>query len=789
MIYDFSGYVTKNDIRCNDGRIIRQNAFKDMDGKTVPLVYNHGHKSLNDVIGHVLLENRTDGVYGYGTLNKEIDGGKTALSLIKHGDINSLSVYANNLHQRGSDVYHGVIREVSLVLSGANSGAVIDNVMAHGIDSEDEDGERGIQIYAGEENPIIHSDAEEEYEEYLAHAAASNDDPDDDDFDLEGTIATMTEDQKKALKIMAGLVAEQVENEMAKQSNTAQHSSFSLLADAEEFLSHSGDDGTEEQIEGDNYNDDEGSEFNNDDTNDDEQTDSDLEHDGFGEENLESNENYLEHNSEEGENEMRTNLIDGVNTNMNGETMIHSGILCKSIIEDAQKFGTFSESVMAHSGEYGIDNIEMLFPEAKAEDGRPEYIKRRTEWVAAVWDGVRKSPFARVKSIFADITEDDARAKGYIKGNRKTEEVFTLLKRETSPTTVYKKQKIDRDDVADITTFDVLSWIRDEMRIMFDEEVARAILIGDGRPALSQDKIKEDCIRPIWKDDDLFTIKKAIPVSSSTSDQTKAKTLIRTIIKSFKQYKGSGKPTLFISPDLLADMLLIEDKNERVIYDTLDKLKNTLRVADIVEVPIFENVNRLDGSDTKYLAALMVNLNDYRVGQDKNGKLAMFDGFDIDYNQQKYLIEARMSGALTKPYSAVAFEFVYNLTIDVQAEEPTKVILGKFVSELQDDVYVGDNYIQGTLKYVTGYTQFDPDHIEDQSGYYLALKYEASEGAEVFVKTIGGYHDDLGEQKLDDDMNTVFRIKSNREKIVVKVVLNDDQITKTLSCAGLKMVQ
>lgn len=758
-----------------------------MDGKTVPLVYNHGHKDLNNVIGKVLLQNRDDGVYGFGILNKDVDGGKTALSLIKHGDLNSLSIFANDLVEQGPNVVHGVIREVSLVLAGANSGATIDTI-AHGIDAEDEDGLSGIQIFAGEENPIIHSDAEEEYESYLSHAAdgGENKQNDSDEIDIEAVIATMNDEQKTAMKIMMGLVAEEAEK-ASKNSSEAKHSLFESFEGNEDSLSHS-----EENEESNNeYNEDEEGEkeenydpdLYDDNESDDDGEESDLEHDGMGYD-PESEENII--HSEEGENEMRQNNIDGFQS-LDGQ-YISKGELCHSMIMDAMKYGTLKESVMAHSAQYGIENIDMLFPEARTEGEKPEYIKRRTEWVAEVLDNVRRAPFARIKSIFADITEDDARAKGYIKGNKKTEEVFTLLKRETNPTTVFKKQKVDRDDVTDIRDFNIIVFLKDEMRILFDEEVARAILIGDGRAPLSPDKIKEDCIRPIWKDDDLFTIKKAIPCTSATSDQTRARQLIRSIVKSFKQYRGSGKPTLFISPDLLADMLLIEDTNQRIIYDTVDKLKNTLRVKDIVEVPLFDGQNRLDGADTKYLAAIMVNLTDYRVGRDKGGEINFFEDFDIDFNQQKYLMEARMSGALTVPYSAVAFEFVYNLTIDIQAEEPTTVVLGKSVGDFQSEIFVNDNFVQGTLNYTTGYTGYSDDPAE-QNGYFLALKYEASEGAEIFVKTIGGYHDELGEQQLDSDMQTLTRVKSNRMKLVVRTVLGDESITKTLSFAGLKLVQ
>ena len=472
--------------------------------------------------------------------------------------------------------------------------------------------------------------------------------------------------------------------------------------------------------------------------------------------------------------------------NAQNDVLIHSAEVCGEMMADAVKFGSLKDSVMAHSADYGIDNIDLLFPNAKNYTTTPEFIKRRTEWVNEVLSGVRQSPFSRVKTIFADITEDEARAKGYIKGNRKAEEVFTLLKRETTPTTVYKKQRIDRDDIIDITDFSVIEYIKAEMRIMYDEECARAILVGDGRNPLSPDKIKEANIRPIWTDDDLFTVKRSIAVTTATSDQARAKAFIKNLVKSRKLYRGSGNPTLFIQEDLLADMLLIEDETGRLIYDDISKLKNTLRVNKIVEVPIFDGLMRVDNGDTKYLAAILVNLNDYRTGRDRGGELSFFDDFDIDFNQQKYLMESRFSGALVLPYSAVVYEFVYNLTLDVQAKDSTAVLLGKQVSELQENVFVNDNSVQGILNYVTGYTQFSGDP-ELQEGHYLALQFEASDGATVTIQTIGGV-DDTRVVTLDSDMDAVLYVKSTKEKLRVTCSLNGDIITRTISFSGLKLL-
>ena len=791
--YDFSGWATKNDILCEDGRVIKKNAFKDCDGKQVPLVFNHDHKDLENFLGHCVLENRDEGVYCYGYIDKDTPAGQQALSLIKHGSLNSLSIYANKLKQVGRDVIHGLIREVSLVLAGANSGAVIDTVLAHAEDASDEY-DNAMIVYAGEENPIEHG--------------AIDDEVDDD----EEILASMTDEQKRFMLKMMGMAAADAENSVSHSSkdddddydpdeddddddeeddeeSELEHSkseddededkkkscshSFSLFGDRDE-LSHASKKDEEDDDEDDEEDDIV-----------DEEDDEDLDDsDDEDEEYDEDEETNTKNQNDKEKKEMKHNLFEN---EAQGDVLIHSAEACSEMMADAVKFGSLKDSVMAHAADYGIDNIDYLFPNAKNYTTTPEFLKRRTEWVNEVLTGVRQSPFSRVKTIFADITEDEARAKGYIKGNRKAEEVFTLLKRETNPTTVYKKQRIDRDDIIDITDFSVIEFIKQEMRIMYDEECARAILVGDGRNALSPDKIKEANIRPIWTDDDLFTIKRSIAVTTATTDQNRAKAFIKNLVKSRKLYRGSGNPTLFIQEDLLADMLLIEDTTGRLIYDTIDKLKNTLRVNKIVEVPIFDGLNRIDNGDTKYLAGILVNLNDYRTGRDKGGELSFFDDFDIDFNQQKYLMESRFSGALVVPYSAVAFEFVYNLTLDVQAKDSTAVVLGKQVSELQENVFVNDNSVQGILNYVTGYTEFDPGTPELQEGHYLALQFEASEGAVVKVQTIGGVND-ARIVTLDSDMDMVIYVKSTKEKIRVTVELNGDIITRTISFSGLKLL-
>ena len=560
MKYDFSGWATKNNLKCSDGRTILKDAFKENDGQKVPLVWNHQHNDPNNVLGHALLENRNDGVYAYCAFN-DTEAGQQAKQLVEHGDVASLSIYANKLKQRGNDVVHGVIREVSLVLAGANPGAFIDVVMSHGEDSEG-DGVismmEDISLSNGEidDNTISHAEENKEDKKVAE---------DSKDMTIQDVINTMTEDQKNAMYYLIG-----------------------------------------KAIEGDDENDEGG--------------DKNMKHNVF-DQTEDTQENTLSH--------------DAMNT----------------IISDAKRYGSLKESFLAHAQEYGIENIDYLFPEAETLNKTPEFIKRDTGWVSKVMNGVHHTPFSRIKSMFADITEDDARAKGYIKGNLKKEEVFSLLKRTTTPTTIYKKQKLDRDDVIDITDFDVVAWLKTEMRMMLDEEIARAILIGDGRLSSSDDKINEQNIRPIVSDADLYTIKTKITIAANATSDDKAKAFIRSVIKSRKNYKGSGEPTLYTTEDLVTDCLLLEDNTGRVIYDSLEKLKNVLRVKEIVTVPVMEGLKDAGGND---VLAIVVNLADYNVGADKGGAINMFDDFDIDYNQQKYLIETRCSGALTKPYSAIA---------------------------------------------------------------------------------------------------------------------------------------
>ena len=592
--YDFHGWATRNDLRCSDGRIIRRDAFKHCDGKIVPLVWNHRHDDPTNVLGHALLENREDGVYAYCAFN-DSEAGKAARLLVEHGDISALSIFANGLKQDGSNVLHGDIKEVSLVLAGANPGASIANVIRHGETVEDE-----ADIYTGEDF-IVGMEEDKKNIEHSDSDMKEKKEVDSDDKTVADVLKTFTPDQQKVL--------------------------YQLVTDALAAKDEAQDEAQDE-----------------------------------------TNEKKDENNKNGGNNTMKHNVFD--NSEQNENVLQHDDF--QAIISDAKRYGSMREAFenyakdhdvdineLTHSADYGIENIGYLFSDDKAITREPIMVSRNMDWVAKFTNSVRHTPFSRIKSLFANITEDDARAKGYIKGNVKKEEVFTLLKRSTTPTTVYKKQKIDRDDVIDIVDFDVVAWLKREMRVMLDEEIARAALVGDGRVSSSDDKIDPIHIRPIWTDDDFYTIKQTVSVASSDNESTIAKNFIKQCIKARKNYKGSGNPTLYTTEDMLTDMLLLEDTTGRVIYESAAKLATTLRVKEIVTVPVMENLTRTDdNSKVHTLLGIIVNPNDYTIGADKGGAVNMFDDFDIDYNQQKYLIETRCSGALTLPYSAIAVEKV-----------------------------------------------------------------------------------------------------------------------------------
>lgn len=603
--YDFGGWASKNDIRCADGRTIRRDAFKDNDGKTVPLVWQHQHNDPTNVLGHALLINKPEGIYTYGTFN-DSPLAKHCKMLLSHGDICSMSIYANQLKQSGGDVLHGNIREVSLVLAPANPGASIEFVtMAHGDDTVESEEEAVLCMGDELEENVEYGEAEET----LSHEDAGKT-PNETEKGKDEK--PMAENQEKTVKDVFDSMTEEQKNVV-----------YFMIGQALEGKGGEAGDKDEEETE-------------------------------------------VKHNVFEGDAQRNDYL---------------TADDYKAIFADAKRGGSLKEAVMAHMGmedgdvlvhdsdeqgaylldhnnnkvRYGVANMDYLFPDYKTLNDIPEFIQRDTEWVNAVMSGAHHSAFSRIKSIFANITMDEARAKGYVKGNVKKEEIFSLLKRTTAPTTVYKKQKLDRDDIIDIVDLDVVAFVKKEMRTMLDEEIARAVLIGDGRLTSDDDHISEECIRPIWKDDPaLYTINKV--VETGADDAATAKNFIRAAIKARKDYKGSGNPVLFTTEDMLTEMLLLEDGIGHLLYANQGTLATVLRVSRIVTVPVMENQTRTVGGKTRTLQGIIVNMKDYNIGADKGGAVSLFDDFDIDYNQQKYLIETRCSGALVKPFSAIVLE-------------------------------------------------------------------------------------------------------------------------------------
>lgn len=557
--YDFSGWATKNNLRCSDGRTILKNAFKHNDGQKVPLVWNHQHNDPLNVLGHALLENRDSGVYAYCTFN-DTPAGKNAKTLVEHGDVTALSIYANQLKQKGGNVEHGMIREVSLVLAGANPGAFIDSILRHGEASDEE----GV-IYTGETLELSHGDGASEEKEDKEMK-----DNQEKDKTVQDVIDTMTEEQRNVMYALIGQALE----------------------------------GKDEE----------------------------------------------ENNGNEGDDKMKHNVFDNNETNDNNDVLTHAET--EAILKDAKRYGSLRESCLQH-GITNIDAAGYLFPEHQTLTKEPEFLGRDMGWVGKVMSSVHRTPFSRIKSMQADIREDEARALGYMKGKLKKDEVFSLLKRVTDPQTVYKKQKLHRDDVIDITDFDVVAFVKKEMRMMLEEEIARAVLIGDGRLSSSDDKIDEAHIRSIANDDALYAIHHDV-TSDTDTPEAQAKAMIRESLRARKDYKGSGEPTLFCAESVLTEMLLLEDANGRVIYDSVAKLATAMRVKEIVTVPVMEGAKNKNKDKT--VLGIIVNLRDYNIGADKGGAVSMFEDFDIDYNAQKYLIETRCSGALTKPFSAIVLE-------------------------------------------------------------------------------------------------------------------------------------
>lgn len=586
--YDCSGWATKANTRCYDGLIIAPDAFKECDGKTVPMVYNHDHSSVDNVIGHCLLKNRPQGVYCYAKFN-DTDTGRTAKACVENGDLNAFSIYANGMQKVGKTVKHGFIREVSLVLAGCNPGALIDEVVKHSADEDYDEGE--AFIYNDEGLSLTHGlDPEGNSLEELTHSS-------DDGNDMKQEDAGMADEKKD------GKTLEEVYNSMTDEQKECCHALVGLAMEEAD-----GDDGEDD-----------------------------------GKEDMTVKHNVFDHDTSE---TVLKHSIDDINTVIKGAKS--SGTM-KAAFENSDITGE-ELAYLSH----GIDNVEWLFPDDKVLDNPPRIIDKDQTWVGKVMSAVHHIPFSRFKSMFADMTEEDARAKGYIKGNFKKEQVFGLLRRSTSPTTIYKKQKMDRDDVIDITSFDVIAWLKSEMRLKLNEEIARAILIGDGRPAASEDKVDENCIRPVFNDADLFTIKVQVSTTGLNSVEDKYKAAIKSILRSRKEYKGAGSPTLFTTEDALTEMLLLEDTIGHALYADEAALARKLRVSNIVTVPQMEGMKGAKGGD---LFGIIVNLSDYTVGADKGGAVSMFDDFDIDFNAMKYLIETRCSGALTTPYSAIAIEW------------------------------------------------------------------------------------------------------------------------------------
>lgn len=621
--FDFSGWATRNDIKCSDGRIIRKDAFKDQDGMIVPLVWNHMHNDPDNVLGHALLKNRPEGIYAYGKFN-DTESGQNAKLLVSHGDIVSLSIYANHLKQNGPDVIHGAIREVSLVLAGANPGAMIDNIITHG----DKDDESAVIAFIGkdfsdsfehtyefDEDPnekgVLEETSEKPNEEVVEIEHSDEKEPEEEPEEIEET------EEKGAKEMAKEKTVQDVIDTMTEEQKTVM---YALIGQALEDAKNGANN---------------------------EDEDEDMKHNLFD---SETDKNYLTHSD-----------MDEIM-----KSARRSGSL-----KDAYE-GYIQENFLMHDDDpdpyadvdYGMEHINYLFPDAQLVGDAPQVVKRADTWVVKFLNAARHTPFSRVKSVYADITEDDARAKGYIKGTEKKNEVFPLFKRVTTPTTVYKKQQLDRDDVLDLS-FDIIPWLKAEMRGMLNEEIARAGLLGDGRDPSSDDKISETNIRPIYKDttNDVYAIK--VAVTPGEDDDASAKAFTKAVIKGFKDYRGTGKPTMFCTSELMTNLLLLEDNMGHRLYNTEAELATALRVSEVVEVPPMDNVSRQADGFTYKLAAIIVNPKDYTYGADKGGEVNLFDDFDIDFNQQKYLIETRCSGALTTPKSALVVEFKEESTASV----------------------------------------------------------------------------------------------------------------------------
>ena len=702
--YDFAGWATRNNIVCSDGRIIMRDAFKDCDGTKVPLIWNHQHEDVQHVLGHAILENRDEGVYAYGYLNNT-PSGKAARIVVDSDDVHALSIYANKLKQNGPNVIHGAIREVSLVLAGANPGAYIESVIRHGEDSE----EGAYITFIDDDLKIEHGDKEEtepeKKEEFMAHSEEPKEETKEETKDSGKTVGevfdTLNEEQKTVV--------------------------YALIGQALKSKGEGADEDDEDE---------------------------------------EEETKKMKHNA----------FSDSYNDDNNTETLSHAEM--EAIASDAIRLGSMKEAFIQH----GINQIDMLFPEAKnVGPNEPIFVQRDMTWVSSVMGAVKHSGFSRIKSMFANITGEEARARGYIKGDRKEEEVFSLLGRTTTPQTVYKLQEFDRDDVIDITDLDVIAWVKKEMRMMLDEELARAFLVGDGRSNLSKDKIKEDHIRSIYHDDDFFAVKYPIVVSANATREAKAEAFIDECVRSRKLYKGSGNPVMYTTEDQVTDCLLLKDLNKHRLYKTIDELATALRVSKIVTVPVMEGLTRNANGRTMELAAIYVNLNDYNVGADKGGSVNLFDDFDIHFNKYEYLIETRCSGALVKPFSAVVLEFCEGAPLKLGAAPAGRdaTILGKPVRDLQTHLTVFENQVAGQLNYVTGYTQYSDD-ADEQAGNFLAMNFVIPSDATATGAL-------TGEQAKALTGTDVFRVTSNTQKLTVTVTRSGESLTKVFDLSGLTL--
>lgn len=687
--YDFAGWATRNNIICSDGRIIQRDAFKDNDGQKVPVIWNHQHDNVNAVLGHAILENRNEGVYAYGYFN-DTPAGKAARIIAENGDIKALSIYANKLKQNGPNVLHGAIREVSLVLAGANPGAYIESVIKHGEECDDE---AVIRFIDDKDLPIVHANSKDEEEEKpMAKEAEEKDEK-----TIGDVFESMTEEQKTVVYALVG-----------------------------QALESKGADDDEE---------------------DDEEEDTPkMKHNAF------------------------SDSYDESDTNEN--TLTHAEM--EAIAEDAKRLGSMKEAFLQH----GINQIDMLFPEAKnVGPNEPIFVQRDMTWVNVVMSGVKHSGFSRIKSMFANITGEEARARGYIKGDRKEAEVFSLLKRVTTPQTVYKLQEFDRDDIIDITDLDVIAWVKKEMRMMLDEELARAFLVGDGRDVLSKDKIREDNIRSIYNDDDFFAVHYPIIVSANATREAKAEAFIDECVRSRKQYKGSGNPVMFTTEDLVTDCLLLKDLNKHRMYKTIDELATALRVSRIVTVPVMEGLTRIAHGRTMELAAIYVNLTDYNVGADKGGSVNLFDDFDIHFNRYEYLIETRCSGALVKPFSAVVLEFGEGapLTLGCAPSGRDETVIGENVRDIQTHLTVFENQIAGQLNYLAAVENVHA------AGNFLALKLAIPADATATAQL-------TGEDAVSvTSGNNAFAVTSNTQKLTVTVTRSTESLVKVFDLSGLTL--